>query len=470
MISSASCVYLRRLVAAFALFSSIAVHAQDLAARSPLDNWASFHGDLSGRRTTSLSEITRDNVSRMQLQWVFHSRNSSVAGAAPIVVDGVMYVATAGDAYAIDGRTGAMLWRHSRQSGASAAESGPPHTNHAAALLGNKLYIATDDAHLLCLDARSGNFLWEVSYADATQFYGPPSAPLAIGDKVVVGVSGNQQQERGFIAAFKAADGKEAWRFRIEAAPGASCGSAVWMPGTYDPNQNAIYWGVGSPVAANQSAPPDDSNHAGCFLALDAGTGKLKWLSKLSPLDACSGGAPQVPVVIDTTYKGSARKLIMMANASGSVDVIDRETGKLLSEPAKTCHGSATEAGWSAPSYAEETRLFYFPSDDDSKVEPAAKRAATVRAYDAAHETFAWKDGVAERTSASSGLLTTSTGLLLLSDGSHSFSAADAATGKLLWRFNMGQSPASPPISYAIEGKQYFVVAAGKDLFVFALP
>ena len=229
----------------------IDVTVQGLEAKGIRNNWLSYHGDLTGRRYSSLKEITHDNITQLQLKWVFHSRKVRVLGATPVVVGGVMYLTASNDLFAIDGRTGAVLWHRTQQETAGEKGSEYAHVNRGAAVLSNKLYMETDDAHLLCLDARSGNVLWEAPFADGYAGYGGVSAPLVVRDKVIVGVSGGKEIQGGFLTAFDAASGKEIWKLGMRPAYGQS-----WMPGTYDPNLDIIFWETRRAVLQPQGERP----------------------------------------------------------------------------------------------------------------------------------------------------------------------------------------------------------------------
>ena len=504
------------LAVAYMLLSSVAGHAQssvnqpgypieirtqDLEAPALTDNWLSYHGDYTGRRYSSLEQITPDNVSQMQLQWAFHSRNASFDGAAPIVVGGVMYVASSNDTFAIDARTGVMLWRYTRQGSADSADSTSVHANRGIAVFGSRLYMVTDDAHLICLDARSGGLVWETPYEDGKNNYGAPSAPLVIRDKIIVGISGGQHGESGSLAAFDASDGRALWRSGMDTFAGSNnlpkeletlrnhCGTAMWVPGTYDPSQRALYWSIGHfTPPLNGSVQPGEGQNANCLLALDPETGKLKWHSELTPHEHCDNGAPRIPVLVDVTYKGSLQRAIIESNANGSVDVIDRETGTILSKSGERCHQAANVA-WNVPAFNERTHLFYFLRADESNIHSPGtgssvshrkskvasgekpfvnSEKATILAYNLASEREEWRNSETGTNVAPSSLLTTAAGLLLFG-GAQSFRVADATSGKLLWHFNMGQKITAPPISYAIHEKQYFVISAGKDIFAFGL-
>ncbi len=509
------------------------ITARDLEARSIQSNWPSYNGDYTGRRYSSLAEITPDNVSQMRVQWVFHARSAGILEVTPVVVGGIMYVTASNDLYAIDARTGSVLWHHSRQITEGLVDDASGHINRGVAVLGNRLYMETDNAHLLCLDARSGNLLWDVAYATGNRNYGATSVPLVVKDKVIVGSSGGDDGVRGFIAAFDPATGKELWRFWTIPAPGEKGssswpgdmymhgGGTTWMPGTYDPELNTIYWGTSNPSPDFEgSVRPGDDLYTDSLLALDPDTGKLRWYFQFTPHDLYDYDSTETPVLIDAVYEGGPRKLIVEANRNGFIYILDRATGKFLSakqfdpqenwakgiddqgrpisagkvpsaEGARVCPGFAGATNWYSPSYSEKTRLFYFMSLREctiylEKVEPfqqgreyystGTKRVPdenaqnVLIAYNPLTDTFAWEVPQTGSHHAFTGVMTTATGLLLFGDESNSFEAADAVTGKSLWHFNMGQSPHSSPMSYAIDGKQYFAIAAGNDLFAFGLP
>jgi len=505
----------------------IDVTAQDLEENGVRNNWLSYHGDLTGRRYSSLNGITRDNITQLQLKWVFHSRKVRVLGATPVVVGGVMYLTASNDLFAIDGRTGAVLWHHTRQETAGEKEGESAHVNRGVAVLSNKLYMETDNDHLLCLDARSGNVLWEVPFADGYAGYGGVSAPLAVRDKVIVGASGGKEVHESFLKAFDAASGKEIWSFGMRPGSGQSISPSQpveprdhldqnWMPGTYDPGLDLIFWEIGGQSCSSKaSAQPAEIQRGGCLLALDSSTGKLKWQSPLPNQELLNSAVSGVPVLVDAPYQGALRKLIVETHGNRFLDIFDRKTGKLLGQKNSAStksllganklqrpsaatehviHGDAENAcseeklslSWNPPSYNEQTHIFYFMSLQDCRArsaQPVAMHSApgasakpkpigesALLAYDLASDKLVWKDDSAVTDHAPTGVMTTASGLLLLGGKAQSFQAADALTGKMLWSFPIGQSPTGSPMSYAIEDNQYFAIAAGNDLFVFGLP
>jgi alcohol dehydrogenase (cytochrome c) len=515
------------------LTAVIDVKSPDLEAKDLTDNWLSYNGDYTGRRYSSLTQITPANVSQMRAQWVFHSRNAGVLEVTPVVFGGIMYVTGSNDAYALDARTGKMIWHHTREVTQGLIDDASGHINRGVAILGTRLYMETDNAHLLCLDARSGNLLWDVAYAPGNRNYGATSAPLIVKDKVLVGTSGGDDGVRGFVAAFDVQTGKEAWRFWTIPALGEKGssswpgdmylhgGGTTWMPGTYDPELNTIYWGTSNPSPDFEgTVRPGDDLYTDCVLALDPDTGKLKWYFQFTPHDLFDYDATETPVLVDTNYKGAPRKLLIEANRNGFVYILDRTNGKFLSasqfslkqnwakaidengrpirtdlipnkEGTRICPGFAGATNWFSPSYSEATKMLYFISLEECSVytadvekfeegkgyystgvkhSPNDDAQKVLIAFDPVQNRYVWRVPQVGDTHSFAGVMTTATGLVLFGDDSTNFEAVDGRSGKTLWHFNMGQNAHASPMSYAVDGKQYFAIAAGNDLFAFALP
>ncbi|MGH9447993.1 MAG: PQQ-binding-like beta-propeller repeat protein, partial [Terriglobia bacterium] len=230
------------------------VRASNLLVSPPSSNWPSYNGDYTGRRYSGLSQINVNNVRQLRAEWVFHSRNSTSMEVTPVVINGVMFVTSANDAFALDARTGRVIWRHARQITEGLVDDASAHHNRGVGVWHSRVFMETDNAHLLCLDARSGNLLWDAPYANTEKNYGATSAPLIVKNEVLVGTSGGDDGVRGFLEAFDARTGKRLWRFWTIPGPGEFGssswpgkayllgGGTTWMPGTYDPELNTVYW------------------------------------------------------------------------------------------------------------------------------------------------------------------------------------------------------------------------------------
>lgn len=512
------------------------VAAADLLQAQPAANWVTYNGDYSGRRYSSLTQVNPENVDRLQVEWVFHSRNSDRLEVTPIVVNGLMIVTSANDTFALDAKTGRVVWRNERPISEGLIDDASRHLSRGVAVWHDRVFRETDNAHLLCLDIRSGNLLWDVAYADWNRNYGATSAPLVVKDKVIVGTSGGDDGVRGFIAAYGAESGKLAWRFWTIPAPGEfgssswpgksylHGGGTTWMPGTYDPELNTIFWGTSNPSPDFEgSVRPGDDLYTNCLLALDPDTGKLKWFFQFTPHDLFDFDATETPVIVDLRYNGQLRKLIIEANRNGYVYTLDRATGEFLSavrfaeklnwakgidnkgrpirsglkptpEGTRICPGFAGATNWYSPSFNPATGFLYFmtleycqnffsaatPQEFEegkefystgvkhiSGEEPAKK---ILVAYDVQSGTIAWKNPQIGSGHSSGGTMTTGAGLVFFGDDAQSFEAVDARSGKALWHFNTGQGISASPMSYAVEGRQFVAIAAGSDIFSFALP
>jgi alcohol dehydrogenase (cytochrome c) len=515
--------------------SVINVLPAQLTAQPPAENWPSYNGDYSGRRYSALSQIGPDNVTQLRAQWVFHSDNSKRLEVTPVVIEGIMLVTSANDAYALDARTGRVIWHHPMPTSEGLIDDASQHLNRGVAVWHSHIYMNTDNAHLLCLDARSGHLLWDVPYADWKKNYGATSAPLVVRDKVIVGTSGGDDGVRGFVAAYDAETGKLAWRFWTIPGPGEfgssswpgnsylHGGGTTWMPGTYDPQLNTLFWGTSNLAPDfDGSTRPGDDLYTDCMLALDPDTGKLKWYFQFTPHDLFDYDATETPVLLDLVHKGAPRKLLVQANRNGYVYVLDRTNGEFLSavpfvdklnwakgidskgRPTRTevkpspggtrvCPGYAGATNWFSPSYNESTHLLYFmaleqcetyfSAPDPERFKegrtfystgvkriPGESSQKILLAYDVATGGVAWRYPQVGSGHSSGGTMTTAGGLVFFGDDARSFEAVDAQSGRPLWHFNTGQDISASPMSYAVEGKQHVSIAAGSDVFSFALP
>jgi alcohol dehydrogenase (cytochrome c) len=511
----------------------IDLRSEDLLAQPVGANWTSYNGDYTGRRYSTLQEINPTNVARLRASWVFHPGNSQNLETTPLVINGVMYVTSANDVFALDARTGRTLWHHQRPVSPGLLDDAAAHKNRGVAVWQHFVYAETDDAHLLCLDARSGGLRWEVEYADKAKHYGATSAPLVVKGSVIVGTSGGDSGVRGFLAAYDAETGIRKWRFWTIPGPGEfgssswpgdsylHGGGTTWMPGSYDPELNTLYWTTSNPAPdfVGDSRPGDDL-YTDCVLAIDPDTGKLRWYFQFTPHDLFDYDANETPVLADVEESGTIRRLLVQANRNGFFYVLDRTNGKFLRATAFVeklnwakgvgpsgrpipsgriptaagtliCPGINGATNWFSPSYNPNSGLFYVMALEScnrffanpqpfvrgktyygtgTKLPPAEHDQKVLLALSLADGKPAWRYPQVGQGRSWGGTLTTAGGLVFFGDDAGSFEAVDAATGHALWHFNAGQGVRASPMSYAVDGNQYVALAAGSDVFSFTLP
>ena len=308
-------------------------------------SWLMFGGDYTMQRHSPLTQLTPKNVNRLVPQWLFQTQ--AVARGfetTPLVADGVMYITGNNNhAWALDARTGRMIW-HYQRSLPNLLRVCCGMVNRGFALLGDKLFMGTLDAHVVALDRNTGKVVWDTQVEEPKNGYTVTIAPLVIRGKVILGVAGGDFVSRGFIDAYDAETGERSWRFYTTPGPGEAGsetwpdaesmlrgGGAVWTTGSYDPVLNQVYFGTGNPNPDYYGDDRKGDNLYTCSLvALDPDTGKLKWYYQFTPHDTHDWDANQVPVLADLTVRGQRYKVVMLANRNGFFYVIDRERGKLL--------------------------------------------------------------------------------------------------------------------------------------------
>ncbi len=383
------------------------------AAREP-QNWLTYSGTFASVRHSPLQQVTPANVKNLEMRWVFQAQSLQKFESTPLVVDGIMYLTEApNDVVALDARTGRQFWIY-RYNPSTGIRLCCGIVNRGLAILGDTLFMATVDAHVVAIDAKNGHPLWNTKAADPAAGYAMTLAPLVIKDKVIVGVAGGEYGIRGFIAAYDVKTGAEAWRFYTIPGPGEPGheswqgedwkhgGASAWLTGSYDPDLNLTYWGIGNPGPDySPSQRRGDNLYADSVVALDPDTGKLKWYFQFSPNDGYDYDAVQIPVLVDANWNGAPHKLMFWGNRNGFFYVLDRATGKFLAghpfiklnwakgldentgrpmvtpQPpgAVTYPGFQGATNWYSPSYSPRTGLFYLSAWEDYGVVFASAEA-----------------------------------------------------------------------------------------------
>ncbi len=372
------------------------------AANEP-GSWLTYNGTYMSQRYSGLTQITRDNVGDLQLQWMLPNQVFGAWQTNPLVFDGVMYITQRpNDVMAVDPVTGRVFWLY-RHTNAENALVCCGANNRGVAVHGDKLFMGTLDAHLVALDRVSGKPLWQTRVGDVNLAYSITMAPLVVKDKVIVGVGGGEFGIRGYIAAYDVETGREVWRFYTIPGPGEPGhetwegddwrygGASVWVTGSYDPDLNLTYWGIGNPGPDwNAAQRPGDNLYSDAVVALNADTGQLVWHFQFTPNDGYDYDAVQVPVLADMQWNGQQRRLMFWANRNGYFYVLDREDGEfLLGQPfvrvnwssgldangrpiptpqpegMPTYPGNQGGTNWYPPAYSPRTELFYFAAWDN---------------------------------------------------------------------------------------------------------
>jgi PQQ-dependent dehydrogenase (methanol/ethanol family) len=505
-----------------------------IAHPAPAD-WPSYHGRLSGNRHSELTEITPDNVARLVLKWVFPINHFTLE-VTPVVVDGVMYVTGPNQVFALDARAGRTLWHYQRPRSPETRGDPAKGTNRGVALLGDRVFFVTDNARLIALHRVTGQLLWETNLrADLSgDNYGNTAAPLVVNDLVVAGISGGDLGMRGFLSAFRATTGERVWRFFTVPAPGEpgsetwqgsalasfGGGGATWMTGTFDPETNTVFWGVGNPYPAlNGDERRGDNLYTSGLVALDAATGKLKWHYQFTPHDLYDWDGGQTPLLVNRPFRGRPRQLLIQANRNGFFYVFDRTSGELLlaekfvdrltwakgigkdgrpilvdgqqptRDGTKICPNILGAANWPAVAVNPATGWFYVqareacgiyvkPPSWNPRPIPLEPGFMVLRALDIETGRRVWELPQLGSADSWGGVLSTASGLIFYGEDSGSLAAVDARSGKPLWHvptnasaeLGDGHSWRSSPMTYSAGGRQYVAVAAGPNILAFGLP
>jgi alcohol dehydrogenase (cytochrome c) len=498
----------------------------------PGEDWLTYSGSYSSTRHSKLTQINRDTIARLAPRWIYQFGGAGDdMEVSPLVRNGTLYATYVGGIVALDARSGSQIWER--------AIAVPPdvklccaNVTRGLALMGDRLFLGTLDAHLIALSAQTGARIWDTPVvAEYRTGYSITAAPLAYRGLVVTGVSGGEYPTRGFIAAFDAQTGKERWRFWTIPGPGEpgheswageswrTGGGGAWLTGSYDPKLDLVYWGVGNPSPDfNAASRRGDDLYTNSVVALRGTTGQKVWHFQFTPGDDHDWDSNQVPVIVD---REAAPHELLFANRNGFFYVLDRESGRFISgtpfvhqtwtkgltpagrpirDPAATPTPKGTIVSpsvtggthWWPPSYDPDQDLMFVPvveraglffttgRADPTPGEmylagatagiPGQKHYSAIRAIHPANGSVAWEHRGAPTTATLhlGGLMSTRGGLVFASDD-RLFYALDSSDGKLLWSFPTGARVAAAPITFTVAGTQYIAVAAGHSIIAFAL-
>jgi PQQ-dependent dehydrogenase (methanol/ethanol family) len=475
-------------------------------------DWLTYNGQDSGNRYSELKQITAANAGQLKLKWVFPMSYFGIE-TTPLAANGILYVTGPNQVIALDGLTGNALWRYSRPPSPGMTGDAALGTNRGVALLGDRVFFLTDNAHLLALDRTSGKLLWEVRTfpempSGEQHHYGGTLAPLVVHGRVIVGVAGADEGIRGFVAAFRASDGSLAWRRwtvpragepGIEtwrAAEPLTGGGSTWITGSYDAAADTLYWATGNPWPDSDDRDrPGDNLYTNCVLALNPTNGEIKWHFQFTPHDRKDRDATEPNVLVDTTWRGKPAKLLLHADRNGFFYVLDRTNGLLLlatqflrrvdwatsigpdGRPVVVdpmgCPSDA--ANWDATAFSPATRLYYVIALEECTGRPTGYPEQTgqrfLRALNIETGKIVWEvpqPGPA-RAKTWSGVLATAGGLVFYGQPNGGFAAVAQSTGKTLWYFPTNVRMKASPMTFTIGGWQYVAVAAGPNILCFGL-
>jgi alcohol dehydrogenase (cytochrome c) len=507
-------------------------------------DWATYAGDYTNQRFSRLTQVTKQNVKQLTLAWVARP-NSATRGAitggegkgdipasgtsmkgAVLEANGILYATSPDHAWAIDGRDGRELWHYFWKT-----RGGTHLTSRGSAIWNNTFLFLTPDNYMVALDAGTGKELWHVEIADFNQQYFTTSAPIVIGDHIIVG-TGNDSDAPGFLQSYDPRTGKRNWIFyTVPMQPGDAGldtwpsldaarhgGGHTWMPGAYDPETDLYIFGTGNPSPAYTGiARPGDNLFTCALVAVKVSTGKMAWYYQTSPHDTHDWDSSQSPILFDATINGKPRKLVSTAARNGYFFTVDRVTGEHLvttqfgrtvnwakglrqggqpeRDPSKDAQiagtlVSPTEEGvvnFHAPAFNPDLNLFYVSESNSFNIvyltdpDPrgsmglGGKRRAVFGYYntallalDARTGKPAWRHEWPQPLGLGGGLLNTRTGVLFTGDGNGNFVALDSANGAPLWHTRIGNI-SNAPETYEIDGKQYVLVGVGDTLYAFVL-
>jgi len=531
------------MVGLLALLTPVALPAQGLDPKTltlfhqPADVWPTYNGDYSGQRFSELKEINQSTIDRLKIEWAYRIKGvgpqrgvgDPAIKSTPLMVNGVLYFTIPDHVYAVNARTGQQIWKFDFQD-----HGGHLVGQRGVGMYGSWLYFLTPDGWFISLDAKNGKERWRKKVADEKLQYFTTMAPVVVKNHVLVGVGGDAMDVRGYLEARDPETGEVQWKWWSEPEkkgdPGSDTwpnqasmdhgGGMTWLPGTYDPELNLLFWGTGNanPVYAGQSR-----NGANLFtasiVALNADTGKLAWYFQASPHDTHDWDNVETPVLFDMTIDGKPRKLLAQAARAGWFFVLDRTTGKNLvskpfsgtgnwakgvdakgqpiPDPAKEPKedGSMIDlpigggTNWPPPSYSPLTHLFYVNASEgygiaylyDTSDEPEGYGGGGGGNFDGRTALIAldvttgkpkWKHemkgGGLDGGGISGGILTTA-GNLLFTGVSGRLAAFNPADGTLLWNQILDSSVSNGPSTWTLDGKQYLIVGAGDTLYALTL-
>lgn len=316
----------------------------DAMLQKPSDaDWLQWRRTADGQGFSPLSSINTKTVGRLRLAWAMTMKDGSNQ-PTPLIHDGVMYLTHPGNVVqAIEAATGSLLWEYSYPYPEDARTLGGPTRN--IALYQDKVFLATYDAAIVALEARTGKLLWRTVKADYRQGYTHTAGPVIAGGVVISGINGCERYKKAgcFITGHDPNTGKELWRTSTIALPGdpndaswagqpieMRAGGDNWIAGSYDPKLNLYFFGTAQAkpwVAASRGMTAADAAlYTNSTLALDPRTGKLKWHFQHVPGETLDMETGFERVLVDI----GSDKYVLTAGKDGLLWKLDRRNGKFV--------------------------------------------------------------------------------------------------------------------------------------------
>jgi alcohol dehydrogenase (cytochrome c) len=505
------------------------------AADTP-QNWLTYSGSYNGQRYSVLDEINTETVADLKLEWVKQFPISEPFECSPLVVGGVMFVTLPENKVrALDARTGLVYWEYNYILPSKLAVC-CGKVNRGLAIRGDTLYMGTLDAKLVAIDSVSGREKWIKTVGDPADGFSITAAPLIVKDMVITGVAGGEYGIRGYLDAYDAETGDHRWRSHTIPKPGEDGsetwegdswkygGAPTWMTGSYDPELDLLYWGVGNPGPDWNGEVREGNNlYSDCVLAIHPDDGEVEWFFQFTPHDVHDWDACQIPVLVDMEFHGEQRKLMLFPNRNAFYYVLDRENGDFLHGNAfalqnwakgldqngspiripgrlpsldgvKVAPDVSGAANWQSPTYSPKTNLIYIMAFDGygeyfMAEDPERRKGflfvggtgvanefvdklpqdyvSAVRALNPVTGEKVWDFKVYPKTM--SGLVSTAGNVVFGGTRLGNFFALDASTGEKLWHRSLGGRVHAAPITYQVDGKQFVTIAAGANMFTFGL-
>ena len=496
------------------------------AAAGEPSNWLTYFGSYEAWRYSTLDQINRANISELRPVWAFETGiPDGGLQAAPLVVDGVMYVSSAWNhVFALDAATGEMLWRYDYPEPETI-----PGTygtwNRGVAVAYGLVYMGTLDNHVVALDRDTGEEVWRVEVENAAQCgCNITSAPLVVKDLVITGVTGGDSAHRGYLNAYDAKTGRHRWRFWTIPAPGEPGhdswegdswrygGGSTWITGTYDAELDLLYWAVGNPAADFYGEDREGDNlYTDSIVALDPDTGHLRWHYQQIPHDVWDYDSAYEIVLLDLEVDGESRKTLLNPSKSGYVWLLDRGSGEFLgawplvensnwidgigpsgellgrNEPAVgertfICPAIGGGRSWNHGAYSPATGWFYSTGLEwcqtvtvrreepregmpffGGEFEMEHPRSGPAHSHLSAYDpvTGERKWRYEHKYPLLASQLATAGGLVFTGDATGRFFALDADTGRELWGFRTGSGHRGSAVSYAVDGRQFVATPSG---------